>query len=108
MGDAVASFLQRRDPATKDMCLLSIHEVRSRGYKAGAKTWEERQFRWKDVTSKKRRNMTLAMYDFLALVVDLPADDVLLHSFSFVWLIIMALMLCEYSIARTSTMGTFF
>jgi hypothetical protein len=31
MGDGVASFLEKADPTTKDMCLLSIHDVRKNG-----------------------------------------------------------------------------
>jgi hypothetical protein len=61
MGDAVASFLQKNDSSTKNMCLLSIHDVRSNGYKAGARAWDDRRFRWKDVATRKRRNIMLAM-----------------------------------------------
>jgi hypothetical protein len=61
MGDAVASFLQKEDTSTKDMCLLSIHDVRSNGYKTGARAWDDRRFKWKDVTTKRRRNIILAM-----------------------------------------------
>lgn len=61
MGDAVASYVEREDSATKDMCLLSIHDVRSNGYKAGARAWEDRRFKWKDVTTRRRRNTILAM-----------------------------------------------
>jgi|TARA_R110002003_G_scaffold117_23_gene10482 hypothetical protein len=61
MGDAVASFLEQADPTTKNMCLLSIHDVRKSGYQAGAREWLDRRLRWKDVASRKRRATTLAM-----------------------------------------------
>jgi hypothetical protein len=61
MGDGVASFLEKADPTTKDMCLLSIHDVRKKGYHPGAKEWLNQRFKWKDVASKKRRITTLAM-----------------------------------------------
>lgn len=61
MGDAVASFLAENDPTTKNMCLLSIHEVRKNGYRAGARAWQDERLRWKDVTSKKRRVTTILL-----------------------------------------------
>jgi hypothetical protein len=61
MGDAVASFLENSDSTTKDMCLLSIQDVRNKGYQTGPREWVNQRFRWKDVASKKRRGTTLAM-----------------------------------------------
>lgn len=61
MGDAAASFLTRHDPTTKNMCLLSIHDVREHGYTTGARQWLDRRYRWKDATSKRRRATTLTM-----------------------------------------------
>jgi len=64
MGDAVASFLEKRDETTKGMCLLSVSDVKShRGYfPAGPKEWTGKVRRWKDVTSRTRRLVTFAMY----------------------------------------------
>jgi hypothetical protein len=62
MGDAVASFLEKSDPTTKDMCLLSIHDAREGGYKAIPREWSNQRFRWKDVASRKRRTTTLILY----------------------------------------------
>lgn len=61
MGDAVASFLGKSDPTTKNMCLLSIRDVRRKGYQAGARQWLNERLKWKDVVSKKRRATTLAL-----------------------------------------------
>ena len=61
MGDATASFLEHSDASTKGMCLMSIHDVRENGYKAGAREWLDQRYRWKDVTSKRRRATTIAM-----------------------------------------------
>jgi hypothetical protein len=61
MGDAVASFLEKSDPTTKNMCLLSIRDVRTRGYQVGAREWLNERLKWKDVVSKKRRATTLAL-----------------------------------------------
>jgi hypothetical protein len=61
MGDAVASFLESSDPITKDMCLLSIHDIRKNELQAGGREWRNSRFRWKDVASKKRRATTMLM-----------------------------------------------
>ena len=67
MGDAVASFLKKSDPYTKNMCLLSIRDVKKHGYQTGPREWSNAQFRWRDVTSKKRRGTTIAMCVFSSL-----------------------------------------
>lgn len=63
MGDAVASFLEKRDETTKGMCLLSMRNVKeNRGYfPTGPRTWRGKQRRLKDVTSRTRRSVTFAM-----------------------------------------------
>jgi hypothetical protein len=61
MGDAVASFLENHDHTTKNMCLLSIKDAGKKGYHVGVREWLNERFRWKDVTSKKRRATTLIM-----------------------------------------------
>jgi hypothetical protein len=62
MGDAVASFLDNPDSTTKNMCLLSIHDVRKKHFQAGGgREWCNPRFRWKDVASKKRRATTMIM-----------------------------------------------
>ena len=65
MGDAVASFLESKSPASKDMCLVSINDLRGAGgnmnHRVGARQWVNKQNRWKDTTSKRRRLITLLM-----------------------------------------------
>jgi hypothetical protein len=60
MGDAVASFLERRDISTCDAGLLSFNEQKKGNY-AYTRPWEGRRWRWKDTTSRRRRSMTFAM-----------------------------------------------
>ncbi|KAJ4299332.1 hypothetical protein N0V90_004577 [Kalmusia sp. IMI 367209] len=69
MGDAVASFLERKDETTKGMCLLSVRDVKShKGYfPAGPKQWTGKRRRWKDVTSRTRRIVTFTML-FITLI----------------------------------------
>lgn len=62
MGDAVASFLERPDPYSQGLCLLSIHDVRKGDYETSTRKWTNERFRWKDVTSRKRRATTLSLY----------------------------------------------
>jgi hypothetical protein len=61
IGDAVASFLDEEDETTKAISLLSVFDIK-KGYTTGAKKWEDRRWRWKDATSKKRRATTFVMY----------------------------------------------
>lgn len=61
IGDAVASFLRRNDPFTKNMCLSSIKDLKKQGYSAGPREWNNRRYRWKDVTSKTRRLTVLLL-----------------------------------------------
>lgn len=63
MGDAVASFLAKNDPFTKNMCISSLKDFKkSKSYIAGLRQWSDPRYRWKDVTSKTRRIVTLFMY----------------------------------------------
>jgi hypothetical protein len=61
MGDAVASFIDEKDDTTNKMGMLSIHDHK-KGYSPGARAWNDRHWRWKDATSKKRRATTLILY----------------------------------------------
>jgi hypothetical protein len=63
MGDAVASFLEKEDPTTKNMCLLSIEDSRKQDdyFPAGPREWTEKTYRWKDVTSRTRRGVTISV-----------------------------------------------
>jgi hypothetical protein len=62
IGDAVASFLDREDATTKDMCLSRVRDSKSLGRnQVGPRLWTDRQYRWKDVTSKRRRFLTVCM-----------------------------------------------
>jgi hypothetical protein len=63
MGDAVASFLDKEDLAIQDMCISARKDfIDIRGYKAGPRQWADTRYRWKDVTSKMRRTVTVVMY----------------------------------------------
>ena len=63
MGDAVASFLDKRDITTNSTSLLSIRDIK-RVYSAGATTWDHPRRRWKDAASKQRRMVTVVLYGF--------------------------------------------
>ncbi|KAF1994291.1 hypothetical protein P154DRAFT_549157 [Amniculicola lignicola CBS 123094] len=76
MGDAVASFLERNDPTTKDMCLLTLKDIKKRSAWPNfspprPKAWSDTQYRWKDVVSKTRRITTLLMF-LIALAIVIP------------------------------------
>ncbi|KAH7348020.1 hypothetical protein BKA66DRAFT_309730 [Pyrenochaeta sp. MPI-SDFR-AT-0127] len=69
MGDAVASFLEKKDLTTKNMCLSTLTDFqKNRGYAAGPRQWNNKQYRWKGVTSRRRRFVILIML-LLALVI---------------------------------------
>lgn len=61
MGDAVASFLDEKDVATKDSGLQSLKDIK-KGYSVGVRTWSVQRRRWRDATSRKRRFVTLTLY----------------------------------------------
>jgi hypothetical protein len=62
IGDAVTSFLDREDLNTKDMCLFMVKDSKSHGSdQVGPRVWNDIQYRWKDVTSKRRRVLTVCM-----------------------------------------------
>jgi hypothetical protein len=62
MGDAVASFLEEEDLTTKGMCLSTLEDFRKRRtYDVGPRQWNDTTHRWKDVTSKTRRFITVVM-----------------------------------------------
>ncbi|KAF1848866.1 uncharacterized protein K460DRAFT_364812 [Cucurbitaria berberidis CBS 394.84] len=63
MGDAIASFLEKSDSTTKNMCLVSLKDFKEKkGYTAGPRQWDNKRYKWKDVTSKTRRTVTLVMF----------------------------------------------
>ncbi|KAF2475426.1 uncharacterized protein BDR25DRAFT_279479 [Lindgomyces ingoldianus] len=70
MGDAVASFIEKTDPTTRNMCILTMKDAKKhKGYfPAGPREWDLKVYRWKDVTSKTRRITTFTMY-IIALVL---------------------------------------
>ena len=68
MGDAVASFLERPDPTSKNRCLWAFANQRmfrdGKGIKhhgVGPQRWTCPQYRWKDATSPERRVVTIFM-----------------------------------------------
>ncbi|KAF1928320.1 uncharacterized protein M421DRAFT_63465 [Didymella exigua CBS 183.55] len=68
MGDAVASFLDERDPTTVRSSLISLHDCKA-DYDAGAKPWRDQRTRWKDTTSRLRRGVTLGLFATALLVI---------------------------------------
>ncbi|KAJ4373036.1 hypothetical protein N0V83_003327 [Neocucurbitaria cava] len=64
MGDAVASFLNKNDPVTVNMCIASLKDFKkTKGYTAGIpRQWNDERYPWKDVTSKTRRTVTILMF----------------------------------------------
>lgn len=60
MGDAVASFLDEKDPTTVDKGLLTVNDFKM-GYEPGVRAWRDQQSHWKDTTSKQRRGVTLTL-----------------------------------------------
>ena len=80
MGDAVASFLDKEDVETKNMCLSSMSDFRNgKGYKVGPRQYSGEAYRWKDVTSKVRRCITLIMWVMQSILLRFThnADQVL-------------------------------
>lgn len=68
MGDAVASFLDDPDPSTRDMCLLSVQDIRHGHFRAGVRRWLAPKASWMDAMSRTRRAITVVMY-FVAIAV---------------------------------------
>jgi hypothetical protein len=62
MGDAVASFLHDEDVNSDTLGPLSMHDCKKNS-RYGAHVWNNPRWRWKDATSKKRRIVTLLLYD---------------------------------------------
>jgi hypothetical protein len=62
MGDAVASFLEREDHTTKNMCLATVKDSKKHmTYEVRPRQWTDTKYRWKDVTSVGRRAITACM-----------------------------------------------
>lgn len=63
IGDAVASFLEKKDDTTRGMCLLSVKEVKKHGgyFPVGRKEWKGKVYRWKNAASRTRRRVTFTM-----------------------------------------------
>ncbi|KAG9185441.1 hypothetical protein G6011_07985 [Alternaria panax] len=63
MGDAVASFLDKKDVTTKNMCLSTPADFRNRKeYQLGPRQWGNERYRWKDATSRPRRFNTVVIF----------------------------------------------
>lgn len=60
MGDAIASFLKEKDMTTEQFPLLSVHGCEE-GYSAGATTWNDVRYRWRDTTSQSRFMVTAVL-----------------------------------------------
>jgi hypothetical protein len=70
MGDAVASFMERPEPRTKNLCLLTKKDIKKQPHftPAGPRPWSSKVDRWKDATSKTRRITTMTMF-MIALII---------------------------------------
>jgi hypothetical protein len=67
MGDAIASFLDRPDPYTKDMCLASRFDIQKSGshWRRGAKLYDPKVRRLFRSASTARWGVCMALYVFL-------------------------------------------
>ena len=54
IGDAIVSFLQRADPATKNMCLADTEHFKQRPWKKVPSIWARNYKRWHSSTSFRR------------------------------------------------------
>lgn len=59
MGDAIASFLEVEDLRTKKMCLTTVKDA-ILAPEPSPVVWKDRQFRWRDTTSRARSIMNLS------------------------------------------------
>jgi hypothetical protein len=60
IGDALASFLDKRDAATKELGLFTVYN-RSKRYRPGANSWRDPHWRWKNATSQTRHAVVLVL-----------------------------------------------
>jgi hypothetical protein len=63
IGDAITSFLDKQDAATKDAGLLTIHNC-SKRYIPGPSPWRNPHWRWKDAINRRRRIVVFVLYVF--------------------------------------------
>ncbi|KAJ8117813.1 hypothetical protein OPT61_g1088 [Boeremia exigua] len=61
MGDAVVSFLRKKDLATADVGLLNPKDLKT-DYHPGTRPWHGKRWRWKDTTSRGRRTAILSLF----------------------------------------------
>lgn len=63
LGDSILSFLERRDPTTRGMCLVDIEDVKksSDSFPHGPRIFQGMEYRWKDTTSRARRLTNFAL-----------------------------------------------
>ena len=54
VGDAIASFLMKPDPATKNICLADKYFFREKSWQAKPLTWRSERHRWLRAASKTR------------------------------------------------------
>ena len=73
VGDAVVSFLDDPDPTTKNMCLLSVADLKKEYIRPGGRQWSHPKASWRHATSKTRRAVAILLF-----VVALSAVSVLL------------------------------
>lgn len=62
IGDAIASFMERHDPTTKDMCLVSSAQIRKHGFTASAsqQTSSKPRRRWRSQTPEEKISVPYA------------------------------------------------
>jgi hypothetical protein len=60
IGDAIASFLDKRDVTTKEIGLLTIDNSRER-FRPSSSSWHGPHLRWKHAASQTRRKSVLVL-----------------------------------------------
>lgn len=60
LGDAIVSFIEKRDATTEKLPLLSLRGCK-KGYSANAKIWNNVRYQWRHATNKSRLMVTLIM-----------------------------------------------
>lgn len=65
MGDAVASFVDNPDPSTKNMCLLSVLDLKDGYVRPDGRDWKHPKASWRHATSKARRTVVMVSFALL-------------------------------------------
>ena len=61
VGDAIASFIEQPDAVTRNLCLLSITDIKNGYIRPGGREWTHPESSWRHATSKTRRTVAVSM-----------------------------------------------